>query len=155
MKRKGCFIAAIVFFGLIFIAALLGLWFGWPKLQVMVTTQQVFMVESAVEDFTSDTGAPPAGDHARILEILMGDNPEKRNYFGSDIASALQEGKMVDAWQRPLQIKSTPEGAIEVRSAGPNGDFGDADDVTSEKIRAKIREIEQLSEEQAKPAEVQ
>ena len=144
--KKGCLIGVIVFFALILIAATIGFFTMRPRIQKRITEGIIMEVELALEDYAVEFSSPPDGDHESVIRTLRGDNLEERNYFGRDISKIVKGGKVVDAWNQPLQIMAGPGGALRVRSAGPNGNYNDIDDVDSADLRKLVEEIRKKGE---------
>ncbi len=111
--------------------------------QSMATVLNVTM---ALENFRLDHGQypwPPAAggaaptiDPKQVCTELCGlpgakVNKQSNKYMVSDPESA-QGGRFVDAWGNPLEFSVDPSGKLIVRSRGPDGMSGTADDISSE-----------------------
>lgn len=142
MNKKGCIIALIVFAVLVLAGSIVGFTVFLPKAQKLGTASIIFVVETAINQYSEATGAFPTGSHEEIVEMLSGKNPDGKNYFEDGFEKAVVNGKIIDAWNRPLQIEAQADGTIKVLSAGGNGEFGDDDDVTSESLRKLMENIE-------------
>jgi len=84
---------------------------------------------SAMESFRHEYGSFPSGNSAEILKVLVGDNPKKICFLSLETHSKNQFGQYIDPWQIPFRIILTPTN-ITIQSAGKNGVFGDADDIS-------------------------
>ena len=69
----------------------------------------------------------PTGDSTNISHVLRGNNPNHKVYAHSKI-SVGSNGELLDYYGMPYRILIFPNGFYEVRSAGPNKRFDDADD---------------------------
>ncbi len=69
----------------------------------------------------------PQGDSAEIMVTL-----DKENILSGALHIKLDEKRgILDPWGTPYKIRISPNHEYEVRSAGPNGLFGDDDDKVS------------------------
>jgi type II secretory pathway pseudopilin PulG len=146
--KKGCLVVVIALFAVALIGAAFA-WFAWrPTVMQGATAGIIVAVEGAIDAYTAETGSPPQGDHEQIVRVLMGENPKNRNFFPRDLRALSsdflnEDGRLVDAWRNPLQIQPMPDGSIQVLSAGPDGKFGNEDDVTSALLKNAIENLEE------------
>lgn len=73
----------------------------------------------------------PNGGNREIAMALFGDNPRKLKILNWPARRLSAVGEFLDLWGTPYRIRVTPE-KIEIRSAGPNRQFWDADDQVAE-----------------------
>ena len=69
----------------------------------------------------------PSGTNAEIAKLLFGENPAKTPILAWRPRNLSKGGELLDPWGTPYQIQAAAE-KIEIRSAGPNRVFWDADD---------------------------
>ncbi len=72
-------------------------------------------------------GMYPTGDSTNISHVLQGNNPNHKIYTDSRM-SVGSSGELLDYYGMPYRILIFSNGYYEVRSAGPNKRFDDADD---------------------------
>ena len=92
-----------------------------------VTKVELQNIAFALNKYFTASNAILAGDSAALFSILMGSNgtgmrlltPRKTNW----------SGEMLDIWNTPYQIEIVYQTNTLIRSAGPNRQFGDKDDV--------------------------
>lgn len=135
---KGVILAITI---LAFVAVIAGaiIWMRWwPALQRQQSAVLAGLIEEAAREYESENPRVPRTDSAALVQALLGENPQAKAYLKQEIISFLDEqGRLVDAWKRPFRIESGPpdsredSGPLQLRSAGPNGVFGDSDDITS------------------------
>jgi hypothetical protein len=68
----------------------------------------------------------PAGDSQAIFRLLMGQNDKNRVFLESTRTNAANEP--LDNWGTPYRIEMADDSRYTIRSAGPDKQFGDADD---------------------------
>ena len=105
-----------------------------PEYQYEGTSKIIYVIELAVTDYNKDYGSYPTGGNQSIAKVLLGDNSRNKAYLASD-SIVMRNGQFVDLWKRPLRLIKDGSG-ITVLSAGENGAFDDADDITSERAFA-------------------
>jgi hypothetical protein len=79
----------------------------------------------AAEAYRVAHGGLPVGDSIAVLEALRNDSASSQSITGTPG----REGQFRDPWGTLWQIQD--RGRLEVRSAGPNQQFGDEDDLSS------------------------
>ncbi len=83
------------------------------------------------EAYRQAHGVLPVGEDAVVLEWMRADGAVRR--VMEDERRAGTAGQILDPWGTAWRIR---DGArLEVRSAGPNGEFGDEDDLSSLGVR--------------------
>jgi hypothetical protein len=85
----------------------------------------------AAEVYRQTHGSMPAGDSSAVLETLRSENASRK--VSPRPGHADQEWQVLDPWGTPWRIQDGER--IEVRSAGPNRQFGDEDDFSSLSVR--------------------
>jgi len=136
--RRGCVLTIIVISAIVFVLAVVSFVFFWPKMKRLETSKIAAAIEIKLEEFKSDQGIypPGAGGNGQVMRALhLGDNPRKKIYLKD---AYVRDGQLIDFWKHPLSIEFPPDGKPRVTSAGPNGEFGDADDITSQLIRDEL-----------------
>lgn len=86
-------------------------------------------------------GAIPAGGlNEEITEQLLGKNPRHFAVLPPDCPGLDGVGRLLDRWGKPYFLHPLSREILEIRSAGPDGKFGTADDVVvGEEAGAEIR----------------
>jgi hypothetical protein len=90
------------------------------------------------DDITATVGAQlPAVQTRALLADLVGVLEQYRDGHGGqlpeDAAATLKatQREIKDAWGREVRVQKTDAGAVEIRSAGADGQFGSRDDLTA------------------------
>ncbi len=84
---------------------------------------QLEVLHAQVVNYAKKHGKPPATLEEAAAEELVGDKGEK-------VKIQFQNNqKTVDMWQRPIRYSPKPDRSFELRSAGLDGQFDNADDV--------------------------
>ena len=136
--QRGCVISIIAGSIVILAVSVLYYLFFWPDHQRQGTSQCLYVIEKAIDEYGADfedLSAPPS-DNGELAAALLGENPRNKEYIGKKTV-VLREGKFVDFWKRELRFEEE-DGVLRGSSAGPNGDFGDDDDITSQLARDLI-----------------
>ena len=103
--------------------------FVWPKEKIKATALLVYNVDRAVAAFREDFGKLPPVEPSEFAAALQGANDREKTYLTSKQVVS-RDGKFVDYWRRDLVIEENgPDGNLTVRSAGPDGIAGNADDI--------------------------
>ena len=86
-------------------------------------------------------GAIPAGGlNEEITEQLLGKNPRHFAVLPPDCPGLDGAGRLLDRWGKPYFLHPLSREILEIRSGGPDGKFGTADDVViGEEAGAEIR----------------
>ena len=127
--QRGCAISIIsASLAILFASVVLRIFF-MPEYQSKGTSKIIYVIDLAVADYNKDYGSYPTGGNETIAKILLGDNSRNKAYLASD-SIVLRNGQFVDLWKRPLRLINDGAG-ITVLSAGKNGAFDDADDISS------------------------
>ena len=127
--QRGCAISIISASLAILCASVVLRIFLMPEYQYEGTSKIIYVIELAVTDYNKDYGSYPTGGNQSIAKVLLGDNSRNKAYLASD-SIVMRNGQFVDLWKRPLRLIKDGSG-ITVLSAGENGAFDDADDITS------------------------
>lgn len=93
-----------------------------------VTRSEVREMTSALNKYLAETKIEIPSDNAKIYAALRGMNPGKITYFVSRNRTNSM-GEFIDIWNTPYWIRVFNHTNFVVRSAGPNRQFGDKDDV--------------------------
>jgi type II secretory pathway pseudopilin PulG len=139
--RRGCVIT-IIFLAVIALVLSVLFWvFKWPQVQASETAKFAYLIEDSLEQYRADQQSYPAATtNSGVVEALYGENPREKHYM-TGMGALIRDGQFTDYWKNPLRIVF-PSGETEkiarVISAGPNGEFGDSDDITSQSIRDEI-----------------
>lgn len=82
-------------------------------------------------------GGYPAGAEGRhFVNALRGRNPDRLPLLPPDHPRLAPTGELLDAWGRPFVFHLRERRAIEVRSAGPDGELFTADDLVAATAQA-------------------
>lgn len=153
--KKGCIIALVIFAAIVAIGVAVIFKFVIPKAQALGSSGIIVLAESAVDSYIAEYSKAPEGDHGKVLDILRGNNSKEINFLGNEIDGQVVDGKIVDAWRNPLEMTRDGDGKIRFTSAGPNGEHGDDDDVSSEGLRNLMEKIEKKAAEAEAKAEAE
>jgi type II secretory pathway pseudopilin PulG len=137
--RRGCVLTIVILSVISLVLSVLFYVFVWPETKKIGTSGFAYVIEDALEQYKSDQNSyPPGAGNAEVVKALYGENPRKKKYLES-MKSIVRDGEFTDFWKNPMKIEFPPEeGAkAKVTSAGPNGVFGDADDITSQAAKDK------------------
>jgi hypothetical protein len=77
-----------------------------------------------INDYYRDFGTVPGYDDRSISDALRGENPESKRYLMDHVFN--EDGLLLDHGSQPVKIDILAR----VRSAGPNHEFGDEDDLS-------------------------
>ncbi len=128
-------------FGAFVLAILLALRF-WilPHLQSSGTAVATIRIARAAIQFQKDhrsfpgestsQGPRPSPEPKAVATALRGANPSQKNYLQGLPDSLFRDGVLVDSFGRPFRFEIAEGGTLTVISAGPNDNFGDADDIS-------------------------
>jgi hypothetical protein len=81
----------------------------------------------ALQQYESECGVFPSGTNAAIFQLLYGTNPFHRDFFNPTDRTNIH-GEFLDAWGSPYEIEINSRTNVLIKSAGPNGRWGDTDD---------------------------
>ncbi len=138
---RGCVITITVFSAFVLAASVLFYLFIWPDRQRQGTSASIYHIEGAMRAYRDDFGRIPAGVNREILAALFGENAREKSYLTTK-SVPVHDGQFVDFWKRPLRFlppADAENAEPNVVSAGPNGELGDADDITSQLVRDIFR----------------
>ena len=135
--RRGCVITIITLSVIALVVSVLFYIFVWPETKKIGTSSFAFVIEDALEQYKNDQqDYPQATGNAEILKALYGDNPRKKQYLDS-MESMIRDGQFTDFWKRPMRFEFPAGEKAVVFSAGPDGVFGNEDDITSQLAKDK------------------
>jgi hypothetical protein len=86
-------------------------------------------VDRPLRDYLRRYGQFPVGTNAEITKALTGANPEKVVFVVHQESPMNDAGELVDAWGTPFFFHQISGKQMEIRSAGPDRQMWDADDV--------------------------
>lgn len=93
-------------------------------------TQEPQLLLSFLEFYRERFGQFPAGeDNAQFMNALRGLNPEGLAIFPFAHPRLDANGALLDAWGRPFYFHQLSRDHVEVRSAGPDGEWYTPDDL--------------------------
>jgi hypothetical protein len=72
---------------------------------------------------------PPLGDNRDVVRALTGGNRYGDVFLATNDPAINMRGEWTDPWGRPYHLHARSAGAIDVRSAGPDGVLFTADDL--------------------------
>ena len=93
-------------------------------------TLDLGQLQLAVSQYYKMLGEYPDGGNLEVAKKLLGDNPKKVIFLDWLPKKISSSGEFLDPWNKPYEIKSTKEGLLSIRSAGPDLSFGTTDDQT-------------------------
>lgn len=105
-----------------------------PQSQLLGTDQlepeaQARLVGSILHIFRESTGAyPTAEDNPGVLCQLLGDNTARRVYLSRESPAIDGQGALLDAYGHPYYFHFISSQKVEIRSAGPDGEYYTDDD---------------------------
>ena len=131
--HRGCVIIIISGSVVILLGSLVLRLFFTDDYQQIGSSQIIFVIEKAMDEYREDYGIYPQGSNSEVANILLGENSRKKKYLPRD-STVIRNGVMVDLWKHPLQINAKGD-SLSITSAGKNSLFYDADDITSQLAR--------------------
>ena len=131
MLRK-C-VVGVTFISFVVLGCSLAFYFlYWPKVQQRNAALIAHILEEGAATYKNDYDAYPSGSGTEIIATLLGQNSRNKSYLRPEFRAFLNDdGSVSDSWNRPFRFDSQSDGGFKLRSAGPNGVFDDADDLTS------------------------
>ena len=120
----------IIFFTLILFVAGLVTFLLQPSREKFPPTirMEISNLEAALNQYRAEYGIFPQGTNSAIFKILLGENPRKIIFYSANSNRFNSQGEYLDLWKTPYEIK-VEQTNYSIRSAGPNGIFGDKDDL--------------------------
>lgn len=95
------------------------------------TRAQMKILSEAFESYRSANGRFPTGDNAVVLKALTDAAGIRHSRFlKMKMTQPGAAGTFLDPWFAPYRFEFTSTYTFTIRSAGPNGRFGDGDDIT-------------------------
>ena len=73
---------------------------------------------------------PVAGENREVVEALTGKNPHKLVFLSPRHPALNEHLELIDRWGNPFRFHPLSGSIMEFSSAGPDGNFGTADDIT-------------------------
>jgi hypothetical protein len=96
------------------------------------TEAEFSKVSFMFRDYRAIAGENPVGTNAEIMKAMMGANP-KGLTLGPPPGQLLNgKGELLDPWQTPYFFHQVTKDLMEIHSAGPDHQFGTADDLLSQ-----------------------
>lgn len=86
-------------------------------------------LNAAFNQYYAEYGIFPKGTNSAVLKVLLGDNPEKIQFFNADPRRIDSKGELLDPWETPYDIQISDQTNYTIRSAGASRAFGDKDDI--------------------------
>ena len=80
-------------------------------------------------DYASVFRRVPLGTHREMVAALRGENPRNVRYIPDGHPAVNAQGEIVDRWKRPFFFHVISRDAVEIISAGPDGEFFSDDDI--------------------------
>lgn len=77
---------------------------------------------------------PVAGENWEVVQALTGGNPHKLVFLDPGHAALNARKEILDRWGTPYRFHPQSGSHMEISSAGPDGQFGTADDVTLDEV---------------------
>jgi hypothetical protein len=91
-------------------------------------SRQIAVMHAAVKQFHQAFGVYPEGGNLEVAKALMGENPTKTVFLELPQKQVARSGELLDPYETPYQISVTAEGKLDIRSAGKDRLFWNADD---------------------------
>ena len=92
------------------------------------TQDDVRLIKTVFSHYRSVFKENPVGVHEEMIALLGGKNSQGITYLPKS-HPALVNGKLHDRWGTPFYFHQLSDHAIEIRSAGPDGQHWNADDI--------------------------
>jgi hypothetical protein len=90
----------------------------------------VTQIETAYLAYYTEYGEwPQATENAQLIRILEGENERKIAFLSLRSSGTGAQGRVIDPWGTPFQIKVRPDFKLRVTSAGRDKIFATADDI--------------------------
>lgn len=147
MSKQGI-IALLIFLGSVTLVCAFGLRIYRTTALPLAASGQCYALEMAIEMFHETLGEyPPDTTNEAIVKELQPSDERPMDflflaYKQYDIYVTLDRPNpdapwtAIDVWKRPVRVTIPPGGPAKVVSAGPDGAFDTADDITSERARS-------------------
>ena len=91
------------------------------------------LVQNACFTYLMEYNRFPPLENKRLAAALLGENSRKMVFITLPKKGLNAEGEIVDRWGTPLKITFKANTDVQVISAGPDREFGTADDIFSKK----------------------
>ena len=89
-------------------------------------------------DYSSVFKRVPLGMHTEIVAAFQGDNPRNIRYIPEGHPAVNSENQTVDRWDRPFFFHVISKNAVEIISAGPDGELFTKDDIRDTPPHASV-----------------
>jgi hypothetical protein len=89
------------------------------------------ILEVLLDSYRRSLGSVPAGMNDQVVAALQGENLRGLVVFPSKHAALSPKGELLDRWGTPYWFHAQSSKQMDVISAGPDKQFGTADDVAS------------------------
>ena len=89
------------------------------------------ILETLLGDFARVFGENPVGENEEIVAALQGNNAKGLKFFPAEHRGLSAEGQLLDRWGSPWFFHALSGKRMEIISAGPDREFGTADDLHS------------------------
>jgi hypothetical protein len=93
------------------------------------TETDIAQLHRALAAYFHEYNTLPTGNSVAVMKSLTGDNPRKFIFFAFSSARMGADGAFLDEWKTAFRITFPKPATAEVRSAGPDREFGTHDDV--------------------------
>ncbi len=87
-------------------------------------------VGTMIRDFRNAVGGNPVGTNAEITKALLGDNPKQVKFELPPGVSVNGAGELQDRWGTPFFFHQVSGVQMDIRSAGPDHQMWNEDDVS-------------------------
>jgi hypothetical protein len=107
---------------------------GHPVSNAVLCRRDVKMLAIGLADYRFYYDSFPTGNQAEVVKALLGTNPRQIVFMAAPYRknSTNSFGEFLDPWGTPYEISVVSTNDIHIRSAGPNHQFGDIDDIHCE-----------------------
>lgn len=89
-------------------------------------------------DYASVFKRVPLGMHTEIVAAFQGDNPRNIRYIPEGHPAVNANNQIVDRWNKPFFFHVISKHAVEIISAGPDGELFTADDIRNVPPHASV-----------------
>lgn len=93
------------------------------------TRAQMKVLTEAFDSYRTANGRFPAGDNSAVMQTLTAAGTRHSRFLKMKMTQPGAAGMFLDPWFTPYRFEFTATNSFTIRSAGPNGRFGDGDDI--------------------------
>ena len=94
------------------------------------TQAHMKVLAEAIDSYRKTNGHLLAGDNAAIMKTLVTAGARHSAFLKAKMNQPNAAGAFLDPWFTPYRIQFSGTNSFSIQSAGPNGRFGDGDDLS-------------------------